>query len=283
MTIYIAIGCALGRYEEGKHPPQQYPPFMTDFPGRHICILIDPMLESPPRAYADLAGTNLSEEPVTTIGNVTFIPMRSEFEWESNEACAFIDSLCKTTATYLIVQDYSGCNIEHYYPIDRLGPQITKRILFDVTYRESGCFIDFASVKILRYRDGGFIQPKYDPITALRAYVSPDQLRYTLQERRTALVNYVKRYHRIQTGAEEYRDWCTTERVQRHMRTLCHAYSVSLEPTIPGIEKLMVAHLFDLCAAVGDRITEEGAIELVRCKEKEYENMLMVLEEILLS
>jgi len=286
-TIYFAIGCGLERYEEGKHPPQQYPPFMAGFPGRHVCILMDPLLESPPKVFADLAGVGVQdEEPITEIGNVTFITARTNFEWESTEARAFIIELCTLcvdTPTRLIVQDYAGHIIDHHYPIDRLGTQITKRVLFDVTYRDGGCFIDFDAVKILRYRDGGFVQPKYDPITALRAQVSPEQLRYALKERRSELVNYVKRYHRIQSGVEEYRDWCTAEVVYRHMRTLCDAYHIRPEPSIRNIEDLMVAYLFDLCAAVGDRVTETAALELARCSGKEYEHMLLALEDVLLS
>ena len=284
--IYFAIGCSLYHYEPGKHPRQQYPPFMAKFPGRQICILMDPLLESPPRAYADL-GINTNDE-IATIRNVTFIPVRRNFEWNSPEAIAFIDrlcSLCLRTHTRLIVQDYSGHYIEHNYPIDRFGSALTKKVLFDVTYRDGGCFIDLDAVKILMHRDGGFIQPKHDPIAMIRSHVSPEQLRYVLKERRNDIVNYVKRYHRIQTGVEEYRDWCTADVVLQRMRTLCGTYRVTpdLNVSISCMEQLMVAYLFDLCVTVGDRVTEEAAIELIRSPNKEYEHMLLALEDVLLT
>ena len=173
-TIYFAVGCGLEYYAPGTHPPQQYPPFMAEFPGRHICILMDPLLESPPKVYADLGvsvpDTGSDTGPVT-IGNVTFIPVRRNFEWGSEEARLFIDELCilcLDTPARLIVQDYAGNYIDRYYPIDRLGTQITKKVLFDVTYRDGGCFIDLGAVRILRHRDGSFVQPRYDPNSVIR-------------------------------------------------------------------------------------------------------------------
>ena len=285
-TIYFAIGCALGRYEPDGHPRQQYPPFMGGFPGRQICILMDPDLESPPRAYRDLTGSDIPDQPIVTIGEITFITARRYFEWNSDEARKFMDYLCEiclNTPTHLIVQDYAGNYIEQYYPIDTFGPAITKKVLFDVTYRDGGCFIDLNAVRILRGRDGSFVQPKYDAITMLRPHISAEQLRNTLRERRSDLVNYIKRYHRILTGVEEYRDWCTAEVVHRHMQTLCSAYRVTPEPSIRNMEQLMSAYLFDLCVAIGDRVTEEAAMDLIRSPNKDYENMLMAFEEILLQ
>ena len=285
-TIYFAVGCALGRYEPGQHPRQQYPPFMSAIPGSQICILMDPELESPPRAFEDLTNTVLPDQPVTRIGAITFITVRRHFEWASDEARTFIHHLCDiclNTPTDLIVQDYAGNYIERYYPIDHFGPAITKKVLFDVTYRDGGCFIDLDAVRILRGRDGSFVQPKYDSITVLRHRVSIDQIRSVLKERRSGIVNYVKRYHRILNGDEEVRDWCTADVVRQYMQTPCYTYRVHPVPTIASMEKLMSAYLFDLCVAVGDRITEEAAIDLIRSPNKDYENMLLAFEEILLQ
>ena len=156
-------------------------------------------------------------------------------------------------------------------------------MLFDVTYRDGGCFIDLDAVRILRHRDGSFVQPKYDPIVVIRPYVSATQFRYVLRERRTDITNYVRRFHRISTGAEEVRDWCTEDIVARHMQALCHTYRIAAEPTLSNMEQLMSAYLFDLCTAIGDRVTEEAAIGLIRSPTKEYDDMLTVLEEMLLE
>jgi hypothetical protein len=286
-TIYFAIGCALGRYPPGEHPRQQYPPFMRGFPGRQICILMDPELESPPRAYEDQIGFSvLPDEPTVTIGDITFITARRHFAWGSKDARTFIahlSNLCLNTRTQLIVQDYAGNYIEKYYPISTFDSRITKKVLFDVTYRDGGCFIDLDAVRILRYRDGSFVQPKYDAITVLRSHVSVELLRNILKERRNSLVTYIKRYHRILTGAEEYRDWCTEDVVRHHMNTLCQAYRVPPEPTLSNMEQLMSAYLFDLCTSVGDRVIEETAMELIRSPNKDYDNMLVAFEEIILQ
>jgi len=285
-TIYFAIGCALGRYAPGEHPHQQYPPFMAAIPGCQICILMDPDLESPPRAVQDLTGSATPDQSVVTIQRITFIPVRRYFEWDSDQARIFIDQLCTicmVERAHLIVQDYAGNYIEQHYPIDRFGPDLTKRVLFDVTYRDGGCFIDLNAVRILKNRDGSFIQPKYDVITLTRSHLSREQLRYVLKERRSDLVHYIKRFHRLSTGAEEPRDWCVADIVLRRMQTLCHIYRVTPEPSIRSMEQLMSAYLFDLCTAVGDRVTEETANELIRSPTKDYENMLLGLEELLLE
>jgi hypothetical protein len=286
-TIYFAIGCALGRYGPGEHPRQQYPPFMGGFPGRQICILMDPELESPPRAYEDLTGSSaVPDDPIVNIGDITFITARRYFEWNSDEARKCIGHLCDiclNTRTQLIVQDYAGNYIEQYYPIATFGPAITKKVLFDVTYRDGGCFIDLDAVRILRHRDGSFVQPKYDPIVMIRPHVSAAQFRYVLRERRNDITNYVRRFHRIIRGAEEVRDWCTEDIVKRHMQTLCYTYGVTPEPTLSNMEQLMSAYLFDLCTTVGDRVTEETAIGLIRSPTKEYDHMLAGLEEMILE
>ena len=56
--IYLAIGSA-------HNPQQQYPRFMSDFEGKQICILVDPHLESPPRAFEEF---NLADAPIVTSG-----------------------------------------------------------------------------------------------------------------------------------------------------------------------------------------------------------------------
>jgi len=275
--IYMAIGCGQGFYEPNKHSPQEYPPFMNEFEGHQICILIDPLLETPSRAYADLGLTYASAgaEPLVQIGRVSFIPIRRNFDWNSPEDIAFIDrlcALCTRESCQLIVQDYTGAYIDKYYPINRFGPILTRRVLFDVTYDDGGCNIDLYKVRVLRKPDGSFVQPKYSPISA-----SPALSAITIKRRNDIVVNYVQRLHRIQTGLEEERDWCDADIVWGKIAELCHAYSAPRKTDTPSLERLMIAYLFDLCECVGDYMSEEDGLALIHTGGKEFEQALKML------
>ena len=104
----------------------------------------------------------IHEEPVT------YITSRRRFSWGGSDT-PFINDLCKlalNSQTFLIVQDFSGRIIDEYYPIQTFGPKLLKKVLFDFTYRDGGCYIDLEKVRILRREDGTFIQPAYEPVSS---------------------------------------------------------------------------------------------------------------------
>lgn len=166
--IYLSIGCAQGYYEPGspRESSQQYPPCIAGLGGRQICILVDPRLESPIRA---LPIPEPTEAPILHDKNVSFIPVRRFFEWDSNEDRQFIDALCRLAIdqkTRLIVQDYTGHDIHPDYPIDRFDRDaLCRKVLFDFTYNEGGCFVDLSKVRILCKSDGSFLQPSFEPLS----------------------------------------------------------------------------------------------------------------------
>jgi hypothetical protein len=289
--IYVAIGCGQGYSEPHRHSPQEYPPFMNEMAGRQICILIDPLLESPPKAYEDLGFTQAiaagaATDPVVQIGRVSFIPIRRNFEWNSLDDTAFIDQLCALclqTPCRMIVQDYTGAYIDRHYPINRFGPILTKRVLFDVTYNDGGCFIDFTKVRILQTPDGDFIQPLFSTIYTIKQCHFPDLLATVIKRRNDVFITYVKRLHRIQAGEEVPRDWCMAYHVFERIREVCQVYSVPRVTDTPTLERLMICYLFDMCGCVGDYMTEEEARTLIRTKGKEFEDALKMLTGVIQS
>ena len=290
-VIYIAIGCSQAHHITptelqdgqmiGQEIQQEYPNFMADIPGRQICILIDPLLESPPIAFRRVA-----EDPsgLTEIGRVSFITQRRYFEWTEggNDRLLLehLSILSMHTPTRLIVQDYTGEYIHKYYPIDRLGPILAKKVLYDFTYHDGGCFVDFTKVKLLMRPDGTFVQPRYESLTSCVPYLSNDQLQLQVKERHNVITNYVRRLYRIQRDEEEYRDWCTTDVILWRMEPLCRIYECPLQTDNPTLEKFMVNYLWDLCGLVRDYISEGDAYAAVRASTNAYIEMIDLLKSV---
>ena len=277
--IYLSIGCAQGP-EVPRESSQQYPPCIAALGGRQICILVDPRLESPIHALPTLEPT---EAPILHDKNVSFIPVRRFFEWGSNEDQRFIDALCRlatTQKTRLIVQDYTGHDIHPDYPIDRFDRDaLCRKVLFDFTYNEGGCFVDLSKVRILLRSDGSFMQPKFEPLMMIPS----DYLDLIIRQRHNIMWSYVKRLHRIQAGAEEARDWCSSAIVLDRMTPICKAYRVPPTTDTVSLEKLLLLYVLDLCTCVGERLTDEEALRIVRASGKDYQETIDLLKNVLLQ
>jgi hypothetical protein len=278
--IYLAIGCSMAHWPVGdrNETPQGHPPPVKALGGRQLCILIDPTLENPPRC------TGLTEptmDPIIRTSEGTYITLRRYFEWD-NDDIPLIDMLCQFVLkrrSRLIVQDYAGAIINKYYPLG--DPAILKQVLFDMNYQNRGCFIDFSKVRILTRPDGSFVQPFYEPVADILPYLDADQRYYLLKQRTDTVSCYVKRLHNIQSGTEEYRDWCTAGHLYRLMGPLTTIYGTSHSTDNVALEHLMVAYLHDLCQTVGDFISDEDALAIARKPGKEYIQMVEMLRGIL--
>ncbi len=275
--IYLAIGCALGHYAEGQGSPQQYPPPIAALPGRKICILVDPGLESPPRAYAQVGiPTDAATARHATHGEVTFIPVRREFHWpvpwsreEHQPAIQYdtqlINGLIALTKrpgspTRLIVQDYSGTDIRPFYPHD--APPA--RVLYDMTGRDGGCFIDFDAVRIHQTPTGDFIQPPYQPLRTLQPVLSHDEFRAIADHRSGLLANYAHRYYRIMRGVEPPRDWATPHTIGLRLAPLFVAYALPPNVRDPAnLYALLSAALYDFAAVAGDYMDDDAIRQLL--------------------
>ena len=220
-VIYLAIGPA-------RSAQQEYPPFMKDLGGKQLCILFDPRLETP--LEAEITGD-------TDRANVTVIPMKINFNWIDDEPSkTLVTALCQIALSSencrLIVQDYTGQEIRSKYPLSFFGPALMGRVLFDVTYGEGGCFIDFDAVHLLLRNDGSFLQPEHDRITNLKPWIPKDLLCRMFQQRNNIITTYALRAYRILCG-EEAPEWFSMEEVSQRLQRYWPMYGL-LTPTPAG-------------------------------------------------
>jgi len=284
--IYLAIGCSMAHWPVGDlhDTPQGHPPPIKALGGRQLCILVDPTLENPPRCTGLTVATM---EPVIRTPAATYITLRRYFDWNTDDK-PLIEGLCElaiNTKARLVVQDYAGNIINQHYPLASVADRATllKKVLFDFTYQDGGCFIDFSKVRIITRPDGSFVQPFYEPIATVFPHLDPTQREFILRARTNTMYCYVKRLHNVQDGTEEYRDWCTPYHLNRMMGPLAAIYKTPHSTDNPSLEKLMVAYIYDLCQAVGDYMSIQDAIALVRKPGKDYQQALELLSTILLE
>jgi len=269
--IYLAIGCAQKWHKPEKRQPQQYPPQIAALPGSKLCILIDPELEAPPHSV-QLLQPNATDQTVYVINQtLTFVVIRRNFEWPETTL------MKRLMQSRLIVQDYSGEIIDRYYPRDRA---LLGRVLFDFTYNDGGCFLDFDKIRILQRADGSFIQPHYEPIAATIDAMSPEQAKAVIKMR-VDTMSYVQRLYRIQSGTEPYRDWCTTDVVAKRAAPVFFAYDIAPATDNTALERLMLAVFADFSHAAGDMLVESEALDTIRNADKGYETALRILRDIL--
>ncbi len=253
--IYVAIGCSQKRHAYGQHSPQECPPFVRGWqtrdghPATSVCILIDPDLEDDLYVLMDLSDEELTRTRIIT--------MRCEFNWKEPVDIAFAHGLCQMVLympdTYLIIQDYSGAELRRHYPIDRYGPALLRKAVFDVGYMDGGCWLDFDTVRLERDADGGFLQPPYMPLSEAIAIASPEVIRFLAERRYYTLVSYVFGYYRH--PAE--RDWCTPDAVAFKFREMCasEAYGVPVSVTKENLKLLGTRMMEDFAKTAGVEIT----------------------------
>lgn len=284
--IYMSIGCA-------NNGEQQCPDFVRQWDAKHkICILVDPALESP-----------LSCEPVLDSSisvlrySCEFDTTETMYEYATQEqqdaaltGSQFIHDLCdmllRAPSAHLIVQEYTGRESENYYPVQTFGPALLKRALFGITYGESGCFIDFRKVHILRDEAGDFVQPRHIPLlmTVAISHYAKERLYEDATDRMNAVRLYIHRLYRIQTGREEPRDWCTHKVVKRHMRRLSSIYGVALEMDPDTLLRLSGLVLSDLCAAAGAAMSEREHTELLNDIDgRQLGSAMLMLRDLLME
>lgn len=264
---------------------QGYPPFLRPLGRKQLCILIDPLLEDPPRP----CGSQEPGQQLIQVGSTHFIPLRRNFAWNSREDSAFIDALCAHTlqharTTRMIVQDYSGEEIQRFYPLRRFGPDLIRNVLFDFTYQNGGCFVDLSKVDLLFCEDGrSFLQPLYERLSYVLPRVTPEQRLFLLKARNNIFYSYVKRLHKIQAGVEEPRTWCTRDIVLNAMAPFCEIYGTPHYTTQDALEELLFAYLMDLCYATETQMTQDEMMSCVRDPGSAYQTTLELLKGILLT
>jgi hypothetical protein len=293
--IYLAVGCAQGHHSKAKASPQQYPPFVEEWVGNKICILIDPELEQPPYCFSDLGVSNERlAENVVDVPGIRFYCLRQRFETVDAPSVhsqyrtppqkyepdmSFLYSLCDlayTSQTKFIYQDYSGRIVNYLYPTSRYeNPERLKaNVLFDVTYNEGGCFVNFDEVKILKTPNGDFLHPEREVLANLRNH--PRLLNIYATKRRSILGSYIHWYYQILLGNKPEREWCTAATILPHMNTLCEIYKTPHSADKASIHALLQTALFDYCAATDHYLSEADVDEIIQ-KSDQYINTLAML------
>jgi hypothetical protein len=268
LLVYVAIGCSLDLYKPGEHPPQQYPPYLKEFKCPQICVLIDPRLELPPRALADTADSD---------ADVTFLAVQQAFNYTSRygESTAwFLDKivqLCATKRVKLIAQDFTGSDINNYYPFTH-GHQILKKVLYDPTYGNSGCYVDFSTIEIFREAHGDFLQPKYLPFRMLKT-LAPHLLKEQLSARLYPVVHLLHRLYRILHNKEEVRDWCTIDVVRPHLEYTSFTYKVQIGSFEQCLYQTLLESTRDILSLTDSSVKEELVVDIVGSAGKEMENL----------
>lgn len=264
--IYVAVGCALGRYPPGEHPKQQYPPYLDQIDCPKLCILIDPVLEMPPRATTDVKDKQ-----------VKFLPILHMFEYNSPFLHNLIEHCC-TKQIKMILHDFSGTDSTQYYPV-QYGTRLFKHVLFDPTYGNGDCFPDVSAIKILRDSNGDFIQPKY---CTFRNIQNTHVFASEFKARMYPIVHLIGRMYRIHRGFEEVRDWCTDESIRSHYERLRIIYDIRDDDYLASLRKILTEVVQDLCVVADSFLTEEEITTIVN-SPKGLETMWRTIGAILFT
>lgn len=325
--VYIAIGCSQKWYRpaltdqhcgvnDGVITPryqqtgaagsaQEYPPFVAEWPGRKLCILIDPELEESPVGIVQAGGAAaaladavpLTLEFMKGRPSVTFVALRRNFRWyptdEGYAECKmFLDCLiqpCLAPAgPHMIVQDYSGTDIRQFFPIKDYGHPLMAKVLFDITGGDAGCFVDFSKFRVVRDPAGHFVQPAYTPLWKLKALRLGKAYEDQIRDRYNLALDSAARCWRAQNGHDQPRDWYAPHRVADRIKPLLYAYGIDPilanrgdEPLIPfaAVEE----PIFDLCAAVGHYMSHEEIYSLVTGSFDQLRESLKMLRDLALA
>jgi hypothetical protein len=152
--------------------------------------------------------------------------------------------------------------------------RLKANVLFDVTYNEGGCFVDFSKVKILKKPNGDFLHPQYEVLANLRSH--PSLMEIYARKRRSILGSYIHWYYQILLGNKPEREWCTAETILPKMAPLCKMYGTPVVADKASIHALLKTALFDYCAATNHYLTEAEVDEIID-KPEQYLNTLAML------
>ena len=295
--IYLSVGCSQKEYSRENATPQEYPPFVASWPGRKVCILIDPELESPPYCFRDVGMTEVQEDDhknefFVEHGEVTFFSVRQSFAIpyyngqaiDNQEDIRFVHALCAIAcdlpSTKFIFQCYSGAHIAGLYPVDTFDGRLLRNVIFDVCYGEGGCFIDFSKINILRDSNGDFIQPAGRRLSELVTLGHAELLHKELRVRKDDLGYYIHRYYCVLRGTKEPRDWCNPGVILNLMRPLCKIYSTPVQTNVGALQALLFEALVDYCIAGKMPISEKEIEAIIDSPDRYLETLATITASI---
>jgi hypothetical protein len=269
--IYLAIGCSQVRAAPDQISEQEYPPCVAAVMTpreKKICILIDPELESPPVCLKQFGLHETA--PIVGTDEISFVILRRFFEWTHNDEHEFMDRLCHyamDTGTKLIVQDYTGTPCQNFYPYDRYNKDKDKakallnNVLYDFTYKESGCFVDL-NLPILQEENGDFMQPLYLPIASLIGLLPTHHIASEMSLRYNDIMPYAFRYYKTLQGLSEPRQWCREETVTDRIKRHCFIHGLPVELSVENLNELVIRHFLD-CSTASSAGLDRAAITAI--------------------
>lgn len=245
--IYLSVGSALGLHPQEINPRtnQQIPLFLDKYNGqKKVIILIDPGLENPLKSESTVPmelffmSENGKFRILRTNDDSTLIfAISKHFYWEEERHCPqediqiiptcvnFLIKLIEYTMQHdckLIGQDFSGRDIRNAYNsltniFDK--DQYHKKVLFDITYGDGGCFVDFSKTPIIYDQEGNFLQIKNKKLSELRR-ILPVYFKKTVDSRINHILWHINRQLRI------FRGELSHEAFQKsHFKIVCNEIS----------------------------------------------------------
>lgn len=299
--VYLAIGCSQRWHMPPAGSPQGFPPFVANWPGdgSRIIIMIDPDLEDNPHAItvAGYPEQPLADGGIADFGKNAFIAIRRNWHWPHHtvnhevEPCSrFLHGLC-TWATeaqgpHLIVQDYSGPDIRRYFPLYTwhvaARTALINKVVFDVTGKDGGCFVDFSKVTLRRDADGNFIQPAYERLQRLRELRHP-ALAHEAADRTATLLNYVGRLYRAHRLLDPPRDWYAPEIVAGRIQSLLYIYGLQPGTSTDDLARLFFDGIIDLCMAADNYMDQSDIFSILEGPFDQTRTSLTLLRDIIVA
>jgi hypothetical protein len=264
--IYLSVGSALGHHPQEINPNtnQQIPIFLDKYNGKKkVIILIDPGLETPLKSESTIPMEIyfLSDDGKfrifrTTCGNTLIFAISSRFYWEDEKHCPHEDSqlvpICNNflvkliefnlhNKSKLIGQDFTGRDTRNAY--NSLGNifdknEYYKRVLFDITYGDSGCFVDFSKSPIIYDQEDNFVQVRNKKLIELRR-ILPHYFKKMAESRINLVLWHLNRQLRIFRGELTHEPFHKS-----HFRIICNEitdiYSI---PDLNSIDEETIKHI----------------------------------------
>lgn len=179
--IYFAVGCAMDHYRTDYvniYNNQQYPCFLQNIDCKKMIIMIDPNMEDDLKIDGLELIFNIDEkyrlykkEDLTVyVVNNTFDYLEHNFNSDDYSMLLSIVSFAIDNKIKMIFQDYTGRDPTYLYCnlFDIFDKQdLLNYINFDITQKETSCYVEFDNDMLALNENGYFVQPKFMNITEI--------------------------------------------------------------------------------------------------------------------
>lgn len=248
--IYMAVGCSMINYQTiTTQNNQQNPLFMEKFK-RKFYIFFDPLLETPLKIESQINFTNVeSSKEFRIFSNNEYFIIAINTLYNYNENDIFIITLISYILDFnkkMILQDYTGNDISKIYlKLFNVFPKdiLIKKVIFDITQHDGGCFVDFNNFPIFYDINDDFIQPRFMTLINIKK----DNIYYNkIAIDRMNLISYnLSRYIKILNKFIENTEY-EEKIIKEIIYKLSIIYPIKVEITLDNIKKIIVIILSDI-------------------------------------